>query len=460
MKPEFMRLRRALTLALATILAAAGITVLSPAGAALAHHNTVSATVSCVASTWTITWSIQNSETDKVETITGSSNPALVPLGTEIAAGGTFIAVETVAEPTGRTLTVTGNWPASNVTVQSSGQVTPYDFAGECAPTEPQVPVEPQVPFEPPAPTEPPAPSYPEQPSYPGEPEEPTDALIVVVAEPCVYSDGAAMGTITTIVTGVASGTPYWVELYAGDESVAYINDIGTGSPVTATFPDLAPGDYHAEFQVYGSPLVTSPSVTIDDCTPTDPVDPIEPVDPVDPVDPLPPVSPPRLVITPVDCSSDVTTPTVSVGVSGLDATLSYQVVLLNAAGVPVASQPLTGVENDDVIFENLLAPASYAAILQVEPGGTTEAETVDLADVVPCLADGGILPTLPLPGEVPPSSNTPDVAPAAVIRTQLPTLALTGAGETERLVSFAVLLFAAGGALMALRLRRRAITA
>ncbi|MFB9310370.1 hypothetical protein BJY17_000177 [Agromyces hippuratus] len=61
----------------------AGLAVVGVAAPASAHHNTISATATCDVATGTfdITWTVENSE-KRVETITKSSNEALVPVGT------------------------------------------------------------------------------------------------------------------------------------------------------------------------------------------------------------------------------------------------------------------------------------------------------------------------------------------------------------------------------------------
>ncbi|MBF0673214.1 MAG: hypothetical protein IR160_11585 [Salinibacterium sp.] len=415
MKPEFMRLRRALALALATLLSAAGLALLSPASAALAHHNTVSVSAACVDNTWTITWKITNSERYKSETIITSNQPEIVPVGTKIGAAETFVATETVDGPTYRTLTVVGHWSKGNVTDKPrSATITPNDFRGKCELPPVYPPVDPPV-----------------------DPQPPVTPEIALTAEPCVYA-GTSTTDVTASVSGLPNGATYTIRLFSGPTVVDSATGTAGNGTVTATFAGLAPGDYRAEVEATGSTSATSSTITAVDCAPQAP--------PIDPEEPLPPVSTPRLVITPVDCSSDVTTPTVSVSVTGLEAAEEYEVVLLDEAGASVASQIITGVTNDEVIFQGLEAPASYAAVLQLQPGGSVVGETVDLADVVPCIAESVTLPTLPLP----------EAAPSQ----QLPTLPVTGPGEFAALAAFAALLMAAGGFVVTTRLRRRAALA
>ena len=54
--------------------------VASPASA---HHNTINPTVTCATDgSYKVDWAVTNSESNKTEVITASSNTALVPVGT------------------------------------------------------------------------------------------------------------------------------------------------------------------------------------------------------------------------------------------------------------------------------------------------------------------------------------------------------------------------------------------
>ena len=54
------------------------------ATSASAHHNTITASVSCNTTTykWNVVWTVENSENDKTETITSSNHTDIVPVGT------------------------------------------------------------------------------------------------------------------------------------------------------------------------------------------------------------------------------------------------------------------------------------------------------------------------------------------------------------------------------------------
>lgn len=103
--------RRATASITAALLVGFGF-VLGFAPTAQAHHNSINATVECgyAPNTWVIRWSVQNSEANKSETITASSDPALVSVGTVIAPGATLTARQNVDSPRDHTLEVTAEW--------------------------------------------------------------------------------------------------------------------------------------------------------------------------------------------------------------------------------------------------------------------------------------------------------------------------------------------------------------
>jgi hypothetical protein len=103
------------------------------AAPASAHHNTITSAVSCGSDyQWQVTWTVVNSEKDKTESITASSNEALIPLGTTFAAGETKTFVETFAKAANKTLTLDGVW-SNYVTNHNSGSVSKAQFTGGCA---------------------------------------------------------------------------------------------------------------------------------------------------------------------------------------------------------------------------------------------------------------------------------------------------------------------------------------
>jgi len=112
------------------------------AGPASAHTNTVNATVACNTDdgSYVITWTVKNSESNKAETITASSNTAVVPLNTAIAAGATGSYQQTVTAPGNYSLTVTGLW-SDNFSVSASGSVKHSDFPKGCEPSNSHNPV-------------------------------------------------------------------------------------------------------------------------------------------------------------------------------------------------------------------------------------------------------------------------------------------------------------------------------
>lgn len=130
-----------------TLVVAVGFAVVGVAGAASAHHNTITGTVACKqGGGWAVTWTVINSEADKSEKITGSDRPSVVPVNTTLAPGETKKFAETVTtKPSSAlVLTLTGYWAATNVTTTNSGQIPLDKFTNDCATTTvaaPSVPV-------------------------------------------------------------------------------------------------------------------------------------------------------------------------------------------------------------------------------------------------------------------------------------------------------------------------------
>lgn len=119
--------------AFVTAILAIGLVAVGGAAPASAHHNTITAAVSCSSDyQWQVTWTVANSQSDKSETITASSNEALVPVGTVLAAGATKTFVETFAKPADKTLTLDGLWD-NGITSSNSGSVILAQFANGCA---------------------------------------------------------------------------------------------------------------------------------------------------------------------------------------------------------------------------------------------------------------------------------------------------------------------------------------
>lgn len=131
-----------------TLVLAVGFAVVGVAGAASAHHNTITGSVTCkTGGGWAVSWSVVNSETDISETIT-ASNRAVVPVGTSLTAAQTRTFAETVttkpASPLN--LTLTGKWIRNGSAIYStnSGEIPVTEFADGCnvtTVTPPTVPV-------------------------------------------------------------------------------------------------------------------------------------------------------------------------------------------------------------------------------------------------------------------------------------------------------------------------------
>lgn len=131
-----------------TLVLAVGFAVVGVAGAASAHHNTVTGTVTCKqGGGWTVTWTITNSE-EIPETITASNRTSLVPVGTTLTGYETKTVTETVTtKPTSASnLEVTGKWVRNGNDVYSTNNdsVEVSEFSDSCivkTVTPPTVPV-------------------------------------------------------------------------------------------------------------------------------------------------------------------------------------------------------------------------------------------------------------------------------------------------------------------------------
>lgn len=103
--------------------------------AASAHHNTITASVSCNVPTgqWTVVWSVKNSEGDKTEEITASNHTDIVPVGTTFAQGETKTFTQTLSAPTDVTLTLGAKW-SNGYENTNSGSISKSAFKGGCTP--------------------------------------------------------------------------------------------------------------------------------------------------------------------------------------------------------------------------------------------------------------------------------------------------------------------------------------
>jgi hypothetical protein len=127
--------------ALTTAFLAVGLVAVGVAApaSAVAAKNTITAVVSCSSDYhWTVTWSVQNTSSAS-ETISASSDTALVPVGTAIGAGETKTFTETFSGPVDKTLTLDGEWPYS-VKSHDQGSITTGQFTGTCAAPPPPPP--------------------------------------------------------------------------------------------------------------------------------------------------------------------------------------------------------------------------------------------------------------------------------------------------------------------------------
>ena len=120
-----------------TLVLAVGFAVVGIAGAASAHHNTITGTVACATNGgWAVTWTVVNSEASRAETITASNRTWAMPVGTPIGAGQTGTYTETVTtKPTSAVeLKLTGRWKGSDYDVSqtNSGYIAVSSFEDKC----------------------------------------------------------------------------------------------------------------------------------------------------------------------------------------------------------------------------------------------------------------------------------------------------------------------------------------
>lgn len=98
---------------LATLALALGMVALTAAPAS-AHHNTINATVSCTDNhQYLVSWTVTNSE-NLTETITASSDTALIPVGTTLAPKETKTFTEIFSSKSAKTLTLSATWSNGN----------------------------------------------------------------------------------------------------------------------------------------------------------------------------------------------------------------------------------------------------------------------------------------------------------------------------------------------------------
>jgi hypothetical protein len=128
-----------------TLVLAVGFAVVGIAGAASAHHNTISGTVTCATNGgWSVTWRVVNSERIN-ETVTASNRTSAVPVGTTFGPSQVRTFTETVTSKPGSplTLTLSAKWTNGN-TATNSGSIPVTSFADDCdvkTVAAPEVPV-------------------------------------------------------------------------------------------------------------------------------------------------------------------------------------------------------------------------------------------------------------------------------------------------------------------------------
>lgn len=125
-------MRKTIIVAAAAALVVSGI-FMSPAPKAEAHHNTITVAVSCTTDyRWQVLWKVENSE-NLTETITASSDPAMIPVGTELGKRETRTFVEFLTAPVDKVLSLAGKW-SNGQSQQNTGTLSKSQFVGVCEP--------------------------------------------------------------------------------------------------------------------------------------------------------------------------------------------------------------------------------------------------------------------------------------------------------------------------------------
>jgi hypothetical protein len=122
------------------------------AGPASAHHNTISAKVVCATDgTYKVIWSVTNSESNKSEKITASSNPSVVGIGTTFGFSETQTFPQFVSTPQDLKLDLTGFWDGDPLTTKddvysaNSGSISKNSFPAGCLKVTPSATDKPSV---------------------------------------------------------------------------------------------------------------------------------------------------------------------------------------------------------------------------------------------------------------------------------------------------------------------------
>lgn len=128
-RPVRRGLRRTLA-ALATLALGAGLAVVGAAAPASAHHNTISGAVACDADgSASIEWTVVNSES-RIEEITASSNPAVVPVGAKLGKNEVAEFTQDDVAPGSYTLKLSAKWSNGATSTNQSDPVKVA--AGQC----------------------------------------------------------------------------------------------------------------------------------------------------------------------------------------------------------------------------------------------------------------------------------------------------------------------------------------
>lgn len=116
-----------------TVVVGLGVAVVGLAAPASAHHNTITAQVTCRdGGGWNVAWRVTNSE-GITETITASTRPSVVPVGTTLTSRQTreFVEAVTTRPTSDLTLSLAARW-SNGQTAQNSGSISSRYFSEDC----------------------------------------------------------------------------------------------------------------------------------------------------------------------------------------------------------------------------------------------------------------------------------------------------------------------------------------
>lgn len=343
MKPEFMRLRRALAAVFAALLIAAGLVVLSPAASASAHDYDV-----------------------RADCATGLSvNLTAYPSGTT---------VEVVIDKVTRTnATFGGSWVDSYAWDSSVGHE--YTVAVD-SPDDPSGSQNW---------------SFSETKAVSACTSEAPKASLAV--QPCTGESTPATLNLKRLVVG----SDYVITIVSGEDQPAGTLPLrATTTNHSLRLHNFGPGDYYVAVSNVGGAVLTRTAPVTTNCASRVDSTPPNPQGP-NPQGPLDTLAAPSIELQTDQCSAAGSgLGTLAARMSDLDDTKNYFVRIVDSAGATVAGgedQTLTGVTSASVQFPGIVNAGTYTAQLLIDPGKQLTATSASATTT------GACLPTLAMTG-------------------------------------------------------------